>query len=309
MKYKYIIFLILFLFIPIFVEAEEYYIDNLDINQELECNDYLIAFTPDDLLSSNENSIAKIYGRVSKAYALNFYFEDQSSVYNNNQGSCTVDSCNNIYISCFPDGKERKWVIDKFEWSVPLEHANLYLKAIIKEPNLRIINQVNDTDKYVAKKDELLKYTINIKNIGDGKSFNNIIVAKIPLGLSIIEDSISDNGIYDKENSLIKWNYDLLESNQEHTFNYYAKIIDDGIKEYVGNSSITSDQIQDEVKSEDTNVSVQKKDEEIKEIDKIKNPNTGVNDYIIVSILIMIISIVVFIILKRKKVIFLNRTL
>ena len=153
MKYKYIIFLILFLFIPIFVEAEEYYIDNLDINQELECNDYLIAFTPDDLLSSNENSIAKIYGRVSKAYALNFYFEDQSSVYNNNQGSCTVDSCNNIYISCFPDGKERKWVIDKFEWSVPLEHANLYLKAIIKRLPLKKLNYNNKSLELLYEKE------------------------------------------------------------------------------------------------------------------------------------------------------------
>jgi len=288
------------IFIPFMVNAEynHYYVDNIEINQEFECGDYLNPITPNDLLSSNENTIANVYQRFSIMYSRRFYFEDESSIYNNYSTQCNSSQCNEVQISCYPDGKERKWIIDKVKIQWSSEAAELYLKAVLKEPKISITNQINDNNTYNAKKDEIIKYSIKIKNTGDGKSTDNIIKTNIPDGLFIFEDQISDDGIYDKENNTITWNYELLGPNDEYTFNYYAKVTVEKITEYIGNSYITSSQIQEKVESDDTILTIENK---INVPDIIKNPKTVTSISMIIILIVLLVSSFAYILLKREK--------
>ena len=294
---KKLISIILFIFfIPLVVDAKEYYLDNLDLNQELECGDVLYPDTPNDLLSSSDNTIANVYGRFSKMYGRKFYFEDESCIYNNHSEICNGGYCRSLQISCYPDGKERKWVIDNVKVEPGGEAMSMYLRAILKEPKIIITNHINDRNKYIAKKDEILKYSVTIKNTGDGRSTDNIIITNVPKGLLVLEDKISDNGIYDVDNNIITWNYELLGAEEEYTFNYYAKVIDDSITEYVGNSYLTSSQVSEKVDSEDTNVHI----EVINDSEIIENPYTKDNYHIVILTIVLIASFILYFVVTKR---------
>ncbi len=113
----------------------------------------------------------------------------------------------------------------------------------------------------------------------------------------LIENTISDNGIFNRINNNITWNYDELKPNEEYTFYYYAKIKDDNVKEYVGKSSITSNQVQEKVISKDTIVTIEKK---AKISNVIKNPKTGTEISILILVLVSLFSGVAYYMFKKK---------
>ena len=290
--------------IPFYVNAEEYYVDNLNVDQELECGDILHPRAPSNLITNNENTIANTYGKFSNMYGHTFYFIDEYLNFNNQTILCSnggLQCDNRVIILCFPEVNEKKWIIDQVVVNNNLEYADLYLKAVLKKPKISINNQVNGNDKYIAKKDEILKYSIIIKNTGDGKSTDNIVIANVPDGLLILEDQISDNGIYDKENNTVTWNYELLGVEEEYTFNYYAKVVKDNVTEYISKAYITSSQVQEKTESDDTIVNIENK---ISVPDTIKNPNTGTGIFIVISIIILIISSSIYWIMKKEKIIY-----
>lgn len=138
------------------------------------------------------------------------------------------------------------------------EGIGLYFKSYNRTINLNIINKVNNADKYKAKKDEILMYNVKINNTGDGYSENNIITTIVSKEIEVEKDRISYNGIYNKEKNTITWIFDELGPNDEYTFNYYAKVVDDNIAEYIGNSYIRSNQVQEKVDSDNTIVNIEK---------------------------------------------------
>lgn len=299
MKKNMLFFLIMMMFMPLVVNAEEYYLGNLKLGQRFENGDIIYrliqreefledADTLNNLIASEKHPHligTDIFGRM---YGINFVIDDTIN-------PCS-GSCPSFSFSHYPDGKEYYWTLESYEELSTLEAAAVYFQTHEKKPNVSIINLVNDIDKYVAKKDEVLKYSVKVKNNGDGTSLNNIIVTNIPRGLFIIENKISDNGTYDEDNNKIEWKMALLMAEQEYTFEYYAKVISDDINEYVGNSYITSSQIQEQINSDNTTVKVQKNIEA-----EVINPKTGVTGYIVILIILLSISSSLYIILKKKK--------
>ena len=178
--------------------------------------------------------------------------------------------------------------------------------------NFKIENTVNGLAKYNASKGKNLKYEVRIKNIGNSPSSGNVLVSNVPKKIIVDEDKISNGGIYNKNDSTITWNFDLIAEGEELTVSYEASVPSDVKGEdLVGNSSINSDQLEKAIYSADTIVTLDKMVEIIKEI---TNPETTTMVYIpntsivlplnIVLIAITIVCIITFtlkIIFKRKN--------
>ena len=169
---------------------------------------------------------------------------------------------------------------------------------------LKITNTVNGLARYNASKDNHLLYKIEAYNTGDASSGNNIITTKVPELVIVDENSISDNGVYNKENNTITWTIPHIVEGERVLVTYEAKAPESAKnKELVGNSTIKSDQVTKEVLSTDTVVTLQR----IVEI--IKNPETGpaihfVNTNIAIPVSFLItfvifISIISFVIVKK----------
>lgn len=326
-----IIFLIV-LFIPILVDADdlyscdicsekgipEYYIDNLKIGQEFNIGDVIYRYTPPELLSQDPDAIYKLFplmdnfGYFTNIYSFSAVFDDfmtggtsfsgfivgypksydvrnclYSSLYN---GTCIYDS----YDEKISFDKNVYWKLERFEEGI--ESVTFFFKSYHREINISITNKVNSLDKYKANKDELLLYSVSIHNSGDGYSENNIISTVVPKGLEVDKTKISDNGTYNEDKNIITWNLDELWPNGEYTFNYYAKVIDDSISEYIGNSYITSTQVLESVHSNYTIVTIDTKDIE----KSIKNPNTGTKSIIIFIFSLLGIGIISYLKYKRS---------
>lgn len=286
----------------------EYYVDNLKIGQELNTGDVLYLDTPTNQLIDDEDIIANLYPyseeypwRPGQALYVSFYFDGVNKGYSNRRiitgGYMFSTYYSNIY-SNIDFNKNIYWKLDKVEKLAGGEAAALYFKSYNRTIILNIINKVNNLDKYNANKGEVLMYTINIKNTGDGYSENNIVSTFVPKGLEVDTHTISDNGIYDKDKNIIVWNLDELGPNDDYTFNYYAKVADENLTEYISNSYITSSQIQEKIESGDTIVSIENK---INATDTIKNPKTGTGVSMIIVLIILLVSSSAYILLKRKK--------
>jgi len=286
----------------------EYYVDNLKIGQELNTGDVLYLDTPTNQLTDDEDIIANLYPyseedpwRPGRVYYVNFYFDGVDKGYSNRRiitgGYMFSTYYSNIY-SNIDFNKNIYWKLDKVEKLAGGEASALYFKSYKRTIHLNIINLVNNVDKFNVKNDEILLYSVKVQNTGDGYSENNIISAVVPKGLEIDKNRISDNGIYNEEDSIITWNLEELNPNSEYTFNYYAKVINSDIKEYIGYSYLTSNQAPEKVVSGNTIVSVENK----KSIpDTLKNPNTGTDISMIIIVITLLVSFITYTKLKRKK--------
>ncbi len=329
MKKLLLTILLLIIFTPIMVAAEhsykcakcadegisEYFIDNLKIGQEFNTGDIIYRSTPEEELLDDAGTIYHLYPYTETipwgpghAYGINCFFDDielsgSGSFFGFSVGLHTIwdydyNSNTIIYPSVTNVDKNIYWKLDKVEKLAGGEAAALYFKSYNRTINLNIINKVNNLDKYNANKGEVLMYTINIKNTGDGYSENNIVSTFVPKGLEVDTHTISDNGIYDKDKNIIVWNLDELGPNDDYTFNYYAKVAVENLTEYIGNSYITSSQIQEKIESGDTIVSIENK---INATDTIKNPKTGTGVSMIIVLIVLLVSSSAYILLKRKK--------
>lgn len=161
-----------------------------------------------------------------------------------------------------------------------------------------ITNTVNDLTKYNASKDKNLEYKINIKNTGDVASGDNVINSYVPVGIEVVEDSISNSGVYNKEKNTITWNVDYIEALEELVVSYKAVApSESNNKEYIGYSDIVSAQLEKEIQSGNTIVTLDKV------IEVVTNPDTDVNMIYIahtnigipVSYLIIIVIVLCFV--------------
>lgn len=311
--------IILFMmFMPFYVNAEdlyscdicteknipEYYIDNLKIGQEFNTGDVIYRVTPVDKLSDEIDTICNLHIHCpSTAYGITYYFDEVTINLGGAYASAIVGygfhlpNYSEVYNEVTFD-KNVYWKLEKVEKLAQGEVAALYFQSYNRTINLNITNKVNNVDKYNAKKDEVISYSVNVKNTGDGYSENNIITTIIHKALEIDENRISDNGIYNKEKNTITWHLDEVGPNDEYTFNYYAKVVDENITEYIGNSYITSNQVQEKVISNDTVVSIENK---INIPNIMKNPNTETGISVVIITIVILVSIITYIMLKRKK--------
>ncbi len=154
--------------------------------------------------------------------------------------------------------------------------------------NLEITSSINDSNKLNIKKGDTVKFKTTVRNIGNSPSYNNVITSLIPSNLEYVSGSASNDGEY-IDNSVV-WNIDYLDSEKEETLEYEVKVLNESGNKLIINSNIKSDEIE-EIKSNDNEL--------ISEV--IENPKTGQSSYIVIFFT-LIISIVVFILVKNKRI-------
>jgi len=170
--------------------------------------------------------------------------------------------------------------------------------------NLKITNTVNGLARYNASKNNNLQYRIEVTNMGNANSSNNIITTRVPSLVQVDTKSISNYGTYNKKSNTITWNIDEIQAGEKVQL-FYRAIAPESAKnkELVGNSSVKSEQVANVVQSTNTVVTLDR----IVEI--IKNPETGtlihlVNTNITLPVsfvisFILILSILSFLIVRK----------
>ncbi len=182
-----------------------------------------------------------------------------------------------------------------------------YFVAQKGEVTFEMENTVNGLVKYNASNKKELNYKIRIKNTGNIPSNGNVIVTYVPNEIEVDEESITDNGEYNKSDNTITWNVDIIDVDEtvELTYSAIAPNESDG-KEFIGKSSITSEQVLSAKYSNNTIVTLDKI------VEVIDNPETGTIVYIantniglplsyLIIFLIFVFFIGIFLIKKIKK--------
>ncbi len=170
-----------------------------------------------------------------------------------------------------------------------------------------INNTVNGLAKYNASKDKKLEYKINVKNIGNAPSSENVITTYVPEEVTVNESSISDSGVYNSSNHSITWTFDYFDVGETKELDYQATAPATAKgKELIGHSTIESGQVAGVTQSSNTIVTMDK----IVEI--IDNPETGTMVYIantniglplsyIMMFLVALFVVILFLVRKLKK--------
>lgn len=135
---------------------------------------------------------------------------------------------------------------------------------------LEISNTVNGLTKYNATSSRSLEYKIIVENKGDMLSTDNIVITNVPKHVIVDEASISDSGVYNKNESIITWRIDKISANERKMLSYKAQAPNyvNG-EELIGSSNVYSTQSVEKTYSNNTIVTLDR----IVEI--INNPNTG----------------------------------
>lgn len=135
---------------------------------------------------------------------------------------------------------------------------------------LEISNTVNGLTKYNATSSRSLEYKIIVENKGDMLSTDNIVITNVPNHVTVDEASISDSGVYNKNESIITWRIDKISANERKMLSYKAQAPNyvNG-EELIGSSNVYSTQSVEKTYSNKTIVTLDR----IVEI--INNPNTG----------------------------------
>lgn len=189
--------------------------------------------------------------------------------------------------------------ISEGSWSYDLVH---YFIDYQGEAKLEIENTVNGSAEYNAKNNKELNYEITVKNSGDVSSWNNVITTSIPEEIIVNEDSISDDGDYDKSDDSITWKIDELEAGEKYTLSYSATVSDkaDKSKTYVGKTKVFSNQ-SEVVHAKDTKVYLSNASELI-DRNNLVNPNTySTAVFGIVTVILVCLVIGTYFVKKKES--------
>lgn len=189
--------------------------------------------------------------------------------------------------------------IRESSWSYDLVH---YFIDYQGEAKLEIENTVNGSSEYNAKNNQELNYEITIKNSGDVSSWDNVVITSIPEEIIVNEDSISDDGDYDKSDDSITWKIDELEAGEKYTLSYSATVSDkaDKSKTYIGKTKVFSNQ-SEVVHAKDTKVYLSNASELI-DRNNLVNPNTySTAVFGIVTVILVCLVISTYIVKKKES--------
>ena len=181
------------------------------------------------------------------------------------------------------------------KYSEQSDHCDIYVPLVeddVGELVLRLDDTIEGKKEYNTTGDTKATYKIHAINSGTASAGDNQVSITIPKGLTIDTASISDHGVYNPDNRQITWTIDYLdnETDEEVTFDI---IISSGTKgTFTLSSQITNGQDATAI-AEETTINVIN--------NKVINPNTGVQSYTIIFTLILIISVTLYAILRKKK--------
>ncbi len=106
-----------------------------------------------------------------------------------------------------------------------LTFVNTYYNADLAIVKTQAVNDGNAvTTKLTVRENDKVTYYLTITNNGKGVASNVVITDKIPAGLTLVADSISDNGV--ESNGTITWNIGSLAADEDKTVSFSVVVPD-----------------------------------------------------------------------------------
>ena len=152
--------------------------------------------------------------KLSLSYDYDWNDKNEKSLKENN---LTVE--NIVHLKVFSN-------INQVTFDKAISYPNI-LKEITKI-NDKESDVVNGLNNSLVKENDIIEYKINFINTKDTNARVKIFDS-IPMGTQIIESSISDGGIYDKNNTVL-WEFSNVKPNIMKSVKFSVKVIDDNTK-------------------------------------------------------------------------------
>ena len=99
------------------------------------------------------------------------------------------------------------------------ELITLYNKLAVPELEYQKYVDTADTDGFtdeatvIIEKGETYSYRVSVKNMSTIDASSITVVDNVPSGLTVVESSITNSGVYDSSTNTITWNFDLTANN------------------------------------------------------------------------------------------------
>lgn len=152
----------------------------------------------------------------------------------------------------------------------------------VGEVVLTIDNTIQEKHQISVSGNNRVQYKVLVSNTGNASSGNNIVKTSIPKEIEVVEDSISDDGVYSSSDRTIQWRIDYIDPYGEEELTYDVLVPGDKFGNYTVTSSVSSDQQNKLSISEPAVVNV------------VKNPHTGNITFAIELFLIFTILFVIY---------------
>ena len=148
--------------------------------------------------------------------------------------------------------------------------------------SLNISSYVNNEEEMALKETSTVTIKVFLKNDGKAPSYDNVVVSNVPKGVEYVEDSATDNGVYNEESKTVTWNLDYLDSEKGYTFTYDV-IVPKGQSSsvYVTTSSVSAGDNETPIESNEARVTTPG-------TGNIVNPKTGDTRSSIIVVLLII---------------------
>ena len=159
--------------------------------------------------------------------------------------------------------------------------------------DVSVTSYVNDNSTIDALKQDVVRLKVKLTNNGTVDSYNNVIVSHIPEGLSYVEDSVSDSGVFDEIEQTVTWNIDRLDASSSKEFTYDVKV-PNNVKvnsSIIANASLNSDNVPTAIVSNNSTIKVK----------DFVNPKTGDLEKLGFVIALTIATAVLYILHGKKK--------
>ena len=126
--------------------------------------------------------------------------------------------------------------------------TNAVVHHVVKPKLVSVKFAEKPSNSIVLAGDEI-KYSITTRNLGTADAKNVIVKDIIPAGVTLVEDSISDNGVYDKATNTVTWTLATVTKNdlESKTVSFKVKV-NQGEDREIKNIALVNDKETNEVK-------------------------------------------------------------
>lgn len=159
-------------------------------------------------------------------------------------------------------------IVDYLE-SINVEEYNHIIPNEQGTTDLKIDNYIENKYEYKTISNKKISYKIVVNNDGTASSGQYNIKVHIPKELEIDEQSITNNGVFNKENREIIWALDYINPHAEMIYNFAIMVPNNAIGDYSIASILYDNNLN--ISAPKT---ILKVDDDLTDESQIKNPNT-----------------------------------
>lgn len=126
--------------------------------------------------------------------------------------------------------------------------TNVVVHHVVK-PKLVSVKFAEKPSNTVVLAGDEIKYSVTTRNIGTADAKNIVVKDVIPAGVTLVEDSIYDKGVYDKETNTVTWTLDTVPKNNLESKTVSFKVrVNEGEDREIRNVALVNDKETNEVK-------------------------------------------------------------